>query len=179
MLLQDKSVSFFRRACQRHLGRIDDFEIERAMRRTIEDSGKTMDPAALDRAVRAVDGFPFMMQLVGYRAWEEGRSAEHLGIAEVERGIQSARHDMRARVLSATLDELSDGDVRFIAAMVDDDGESRVADIAQRLGVSGNYAAQYRRRLIEHGVIGARGRGKVDFELPGMREYVRDQLVDL
>lgn len=178
-LLQDKSVSFFRRASQRHLGRIDDFEIERALRRTIEDSGQTIEQSALEYAVRAVDGFPFMMQLVGYRAWEEARSRPRIGMAEVEKGVQAARHDMRVRVLSATLDELSDGDVRFIAAMVDDNGDSRLTDIAERMGVSGNYAAQYRKRLIEQGVIGSRGRGKVAFELPGMKEYVREQLVEL
>ncbi|MEG1493517.1 MAG: ATP-binding protein [Gordonibacter sp.] len=177
-LLQDKSVSFFRRACQRHLGRIDDFEIERALRRTVEDSGKEIESIALKRAVDAIGGFPFMMQLVGYRSWEEGALRKSIGVAEVEYGIQAAQHDMRARVLNATLDELSDGDVRFIAAMVEDEGASRLADIAQRMGVSGNYAAQYRRRLIENGVIGPRGRGKIDFELPGMRNYVREQLVD-
>ena len=46
------------------------------------------------------------------------------------------------------------------------------------MGVSGNYAAQYRRRLIERGVIGPRGRGKVAFELPGMRDFLSDQVVD-
>lgn len=177
-LLQDKSVSFFRRACQHRLGRIEDYEVARALRRTVEDSGKLVDALALDIAVRAIDGFPFMMQLVGYRAWNEAGSKNKIGIAEIEDGIQMAWHDMRARVLNATLDELSDGDVRFLAAMLNDEGPSRVADIAQRMGATGNYAAQYRRRLIERGVIGTRGRGKVAFELPGMRDYLEEQIVD-
>jgi hypothetical protein len=32
--------------------------------------------------------------------------------------------------------------------------------------------AQYRRRLIEAGVIGARGRGVVGFDLPFFRDYL-------
>lgn len=177
-LLQDRSVSFFRRACQHHLGRIDDYEVARAMRRTIEDSGKSIDAPALDNAVVAVGGFPFMMQLVGYRAWQEAGSKDVIGEADVERGVRAAWHDMRARVLDATLNELSDGDVRFLAAMLDDDDVSRLADVAQRMGVSGNYAAQYRKRLIERGVIGSRGRGRIAFELPGLKDYLKEQLVD-
>lgn len=177
-LLQDRSVSFFRRACQHHLGRIEDYEIALAMKRTIEDSGKRIEERALDQAVRTIGGFPFMMQLVGYRSWQEAGLKDVVGNEEVEHGVQAAWHDMRTRVLDATFNELSDGDVRFLAAMLDDDGSSRLSDIAERMGVSGNYAAQYRRRLIERGVIGPRGRGKVAFELPGMRDFLSDQVVD-
>ena len=178
LLLQDKSVSFFRRACQRHLGRVGDSDVALALRRTIEDSEKMIDSDALDLAVRSIDGFPFMMQLVGYRAWEEARSREVIGTREVENGVLAAQGDMRTRILDATLDELSDGDLRFLAAMIDDEGSSRLANIAQRMGVSGNYAAQYRRRLIERGVIGSRGRGKVAFELPGLKDYLKEHIVE-
>ena len=148
------------------------------MKRTIEDSGKRIEERALDQAVRTIGGFPFMMQLVGYRSWREAGLKDVVGNEEVEHGVQAAWHDMRTRVLDATFNELSDGDVRFLAAMLDDDGSSRLSDIAERMGVSGNYAAQYRRRLIERGVIGPRGRGKVAFELPGMRDFLSDQVVD-
>ena len=49
-LLQDRSVSFFRRACQHHLGRIEDYEIALAMKRTIEDSGKRIEERARHEA---------------------------------------------------------------------------------------------------------------------------------
>lgn len=56
--------------------------------------------------------------------------------------------------------------------MLPDKGISHVADIAQRMGVSSNYASQYRSRLIDQGIIGERGRGKVAFDMPFFREYV-------
>lgn len=77
-----------------------------------------------------------------------------------------------ARVLDATYRELSEGDLRFLTAMLEDEGASRVSDIAHRLGVSSGYAAQYKRRLLEQGVIGERGRGIVDFDIPFFREYL-------
>lgn len=37
-----------------------------------------------------------------------------VGNEEVEHGVQAAWHDMRTRVLDATFNELSDGDVAFL-----------------------------------------------------------------
>ena len=41
--------------------------------------------------------------------------------------------------------------------MLPDSGPSRVTEIAKRMGVASNYASQYKRRLLEDGVIGERG----------------------
>ena len=38
-----------------------------------------------------------------------------------------------------------------------------------RLEASSGYAAQYKRRLLEQGIIGERGRGIVDFDIPFFR----------
>lgn len=43
------------------------------------------------------------------------------------------------------------------------------------MGVASNYASQYKRRLLESGVIGERGRGVVGFDIPGFREYLKSQ----
>jgi hypothetical protein len=40
------------------------------------------------------------------------------------------------------------------------------------MNVSPKYAGEYRRRLIEQGIIGEAGRGKVAFEIPMIREYL-------
>ena len=49
------------------------------MKRTIEDSGKRIEERALDQAVRTIGGFPFMMQLVGYRSWQEAGLKDVVG----------------------------------------------------------------------------------------------------
>ncbi|MFR7669486.1 MAG: hypothetical protein ACLU0O_00640 [Collinsella sp.] len=65
-LLTGKSTSFLRRAAQHSLGSISPTEVK-AFRLTIEDGGKTISDEAIDLAAKAIDGFPFMFQLVGYR----------------------------------------------------------------------------------------------------------------
>ncbi|QOY60872.1 hypothetical protein [Thermophilibacter immobilis] len=71
-LLKDKSVSFLRRAQTIALGRIADFEIEKALKDTFAHSSRSISEKTITEAVEVIDGFPFMMQLVGFRVWEEG-----------------------------------------------------------------------------------------------------------
>ena len=90
-LLSDKSVSFLRRATQYDLTQIEDYEIEDAFLYTITDSGKTIDKSALKRAVEAIEGFPYMMQLIGYRAWQDSGSSSHIMLSNIENGIDKAK----------------------------------------------------------------------------------------
>ena len=69
------------------------------------------------------------------------------------------------------LADLSPVDRRFLAAMAEDDGPSRPHDIAVRMGVDDNYVGQYRLRLIAE-VIRTAGYGRIEFELPYLREYL-------
>ena len=45
----------------------------------------------------------------------------------------------------------------------------------KRMGVASNYASQYKRRLLEDGVIGERGRGLVGFDIPAFREFLNEK----
>lgn len=175
-LLRDDSVSFLRRSQQHQLGRIPDFEIADALVMTIEDAGKAIEDKALEKAVRSIDGFPFMMQLVGYRIWNAAGDADIISEANVDAGSKLARLEMRDRILETTYRELSEGDLRFLVAMLEDPSESRVSEIAKRMGVSSSYASQYKRRLLDQGVIGERGRGVVAFDIPAFREFLREKL---
>ena len=76
---------------------------------------------------------------------------------QVQRGVVLAQGDLGQRVLEPTFYELSDGDLAFLRAMLEDQDVSLVADIAQRMGVASNYASQYRARPVEQGIIGTRG----------------------
>jgi hypothetical protein len=171
-LLNNKSVSFLRRAQLWTLGRIDDYEVEAALFATIREAGRTVAAADVRRAAEAIGGFPYLMQLVGYRAWDVDPMSEELSTSDIDAGIDLGRREMNARVLRSTLLDLSAGDRDFLCAMLQDEGDSLTGDIEKRLGWSSAQVAQYRRRLIEAGVIGARGRGVVGFDLPFFRDYL-------
>lgn len=175
-LLAEDDISFLRRARKHTLGRISDNEIRDAMYMTIQDGGRTISAEALDYAVHATDGFPYMMQLVGYRMWAENPASEEITQSDVEHGVKLAQDEMVDGILEYTYRDLSKGDRRFLEAMLEDDAVSSISDIASRMGVKSNYASQYKRRLLAQGVIGEPQKGYVRFELPMIREYLEARL---
>lgn len=176
-LLSDKSVSFLRRAAQHQLGRIPDHDVRDGLRATIEDGGKHIEDSALDRLVDSVDGFAYMMQLAGFRTWSVARDAAEIDEGHVERGVALANGDFINGVVKKTCQELSDGDIAFLEAMLDDGGRpSAMKDIAERMGKTVNYARVYRTRLLEQGVISAPERGYVCFDMPMLYEYLEGSL---
>lgn len=174
-LLNDKTASFLRRANYEHLGRIPDFEVRRALQKTIEQGGRSVDEEGIAQAVSAVDGFAFLLQLVGYYAWDASPDNALVSTGDFEQGIALARDALEGRVLEATYRELSTGDILFLEAMLQDEGDSNISDIAARLGKSPSLTGQHRARLAAAGVIGQRRRGVVGFDLPFFREYLESR----
>ena len=173
-LMTNKTVSFIRRASLFDLRQIDDFYIEEALRKTIRENGRSADDAGIEAAVSAIAGFPFLLQLVGYRAWNVNPATEKISCNDFEEGIHIAQREMKARILDATYLELSDSDKLFLSAMLQDEKDSKTADLVKRLQWSDSQVAQYRRRLITAGIIGSRGRGAVGFDMPFFREFLED-----
>lgn len=177
-LLNNKTVSFLRRSNRKALGRIPDAEVSAALVRTAQAGRRKVDAGALTAATEAIGGFPFMLQLVGYYAWDENPEVDVLDSEDFARGAAIAQQEMTYRILDATFAELSPGDLRFATAMLEDEGDSRIADLVERLGRSSSLVAQYRKRLIDAGIIGKRARGVVGFDLPYFRTYLQAKLDD-
>lgn len=174
LLLLDKSVSFLRRAQLFKLERIPDFEIRKALESTFAQSERSVSDTALDRVVEAIEGFPFMMQLVGFRVWEEGTEPGLITDAQVQEGIRHAQEEMKSRVLLSSYQELSGMDRRFLHAVAQAPGPCSVPEIAKRLGKTNSYATQYKNRLLEQGLIEVSLDGKVRFSLPMLREFLEE-----
>ena len=170
-LLSGKSTSFLRRAARHDLGSIPPYEVKEAFRLTVEDGGKTVEDAALDVAARAIDGFPFMFQLVGYRAWNASRQSAVITAEHVRQGAAVAQEELEARVFDATYAELSEGDKAFLAAM-NAGGITLRADVTERLGKGSSYVSTYKKRLLEAGVIEEPETGIFKFALPGFGDFL-------
>lgn len=175
-ITEDRVVSFLRRAKTYRLGRIADADIEDALVKTVKLGGRDIDTASLGVAVEAINGFPFMLQLVGFEAWEAQPSNHMITADDIACGVRLGREEMEARVFEPTLRELSNGDRAFLSAMLLDEGDTRTSDLVERLGRSSSQVAQYRRRLIDAGIIGERQRGVVGFDLPFFRDYLCERL---
>lgn len=117
---------------------------------------------------------------IGYRIWDESPDAPSVSLRDVQAGSAVARREMCGRILESTYQELSDGDLAFLAAMLPDEDVGPLKDIAGRLclGKSGAYVSTYRRHLLRQGAIGDRGRGEVGFDLPTFKDFLAEKRAD-
>lgn len=166
-------VTFLRRANRIDLGMIGDDEVRKALAEPVIGTDVTWDNEALDEAVASCGGYPFMIQLIGQQCFKR-RENGVITVKAVNEGMSVAKRKLGQLVHEPALADLSEVDRTFLVAMAVDDGPSAMSDIAQRLEVNSQYAGTYRRRLIDAEMIGSAGYGLVDFELPYMREYLRE-----
>lgn len=173
-LLTDDVSTFLRRADRRHLRTVGRDDVALALQVPIRTAGRNITDPALEVAVNGTAGYPFMIQLVGLHAWRAARKSEVIGLEHTVRGVEQARRKVGQLVHASALADLSDVDRSFLAVMAVDDEPSRMGDVARRLGVDPSYAGQYRMRLLAAEVIESTGYGRVDFTLPGLRDYLRE-----
>lgn len=174
-LLNAPGATFLRRAERCHLGPMGIDEVSTAIEEPVHMAGKTITPQALQQASQSTQGYPFMVQLVGYQTWRAGRGSAELSTEHVTQGIDIAGRRVGQLVHEPALAPLSAVDRGFLAAMAIDDGPSKIGDIAKRMGVNHGYVSQYRARLIDAELIYSPARGSVDFATPYLREHIREQ----
>jgi hypothetical protein len=172
-LLNEDVSTFLRRADRIDLQDVPISDVRDALARTFAETGVGITDIQLDTAAAATDGYPFLIQLVGYHVW---RRAVDGAVSDeaLAAGIDAARQRLGATVLQAALADLSQVDRAFLLKMAEDEGASRLADIADRLGENTKYAGVYRRRLLDAGVVVEAGRGLLDFAVPHLRQYLRE-----
>lgn len=175
-LLNGEVMTFMRRAQRSHMGSVDPTDVADALREPIERNGKTINPDALDHATNATGGYPYLIQSVGYETWRAARHDETITLEHAEAGTDRARRKIGSMVHEPELRTLSDGDKSYLSAMALDNGPSRTGEVAERLGVSAQHAGVYRARLIDADVITPTTRGRVDFTLPYLRDYLREHV---
>lgn len=177
MLSDGSHMTFLRRADRRHLGAVNSDDVRDALQVPVINAGRTISADALDIAGEGTQGYPFMIQLVGLEMWRTAGNGAHIELEHAQRAVAKARRRIGQLVHEPSLSDLSPIDRSFLVAMAQDpSGPSRMADIAQRLGVDANYASQYRIRLIAAEIIAQAGYGTVDFTIPYLREYLRQHV---
>lgn len=171
--LNDRVLTFLNRASKLSLDPLDPAEIDAFFMKAFDQLGLRITPDFRRRAVRATFGSPYLLQLIGHNivlyAAEDGTLEE----AALESALANASASFENDVCGTTLAALSDKDVCFLSAMAEDAKESRIADVAERMGVTYDYAQKYRKRLIDGGIIEPARRGSVRFAVPYLADHLR------
>lgn len=137
--------------------------------------GVNIDAEHLQMIAETTDGYPLLIQMVGYYVWSHvNREGRVVNTQELESGIQKARRRMGAAVLQSAYSVLSTVEQSYLLAMAADDGTSGTARSAKPRGVNTVYNDQDRLTLLAAGVRGAAGRSYVDFAVPIFREFQQE-----
>jgi len=134
------------------------------------------DASMIDVAAQSTDGYPYLLQLVGYNILKLLEDEKELTKTIVDLAIANSKRALHDDVFLPCLKPLSAEDKRFLAAMAKDKEESRIIDIGNRLQAEKSHVQTYRRRLIESGLIHAPSRGMVAFSIPYLGQYLRGEI---
>ncbi|PJM78433.1 ATP-binding protein [Bifidobacterium scaligerum] len=178
-VINDNVLTFLRRAERKHLGDVSLTEVKQAFATTIERNNKTASDDVLDMLAQATNGYPFMIQLVGYWTWRASETSDTSNVSEITaeaaaRGIAQAKIKLGDMVHGPAVDKLSAMSRDYLLAMAQDDGPSSTNEIAKRLERDAIYANVYRTQLIKEDIIYQSAYGYVDFKLPYLRDYLRE-----
>lgn len=111
---------------------------------------------------------------MGYYLWRQGEGDAPISLQDVRAALPLAKRELENAVIVPTLRDLTPREEQYLRAMAPDQGPSATSDVARRMGISMTNASNVRRRLIGHRVIWEVRMGQVDFEMPMLRDYLRD-----
>ncbi|MDR1790643.1 MAG: ATP-binding protein [Propionibacteriaceae bacterium] len=174
-LLNENVLTYLRRAERFVLGDVSDTLVRAAIQEPIVDGGRSISAAALDLAVATVEGYPFLIQVVGFELWQVDPSAPLIDLKAAKTAAARARYTAFRLVHEPAMKDLSDADRRFLQAMAVDEGPASISDIMNRLGATRDHVNKYRSRLIAAQMIEPVGRGLVEFSLPLTRAYLQSE----
>jgi hypothetical protein len=148
-------------------------EVEAGLRETAAIAGKTWADTALQTATMACAGYPYMLQLVVYHAFEQS-TTDQISEINVQAGLTDALQQLSDSILAGLRRPLSPVEQRFLYAMaMDQPGQqTRIADVAP-MNEAAPYVSVYRDRLIKAGLIVPTQRGWITFAIPGHQLQLR------
>lgn len=176
--LNDHVLTFLNRAYKMQLEPLAFEEVDAFYKRAFDSLGIAVDSETRRRAARATQGSPYLLQLIGHNMVCYACNGA-VDDAVLDDAVANAREEFKNDVCRTTLAALSQRDGDFLRAMARDEGPSKMADVASRMGVTPDYAQKYRKRLIDAGVVAPANRGFVSFAVPHLADYLRDELAAL
>ncbi len=171
--LNDKVLTFLNRATKVELPPLSFDEVDAFFRKSFDALDIDVSDDLRREASHAVEGSPYMLQLVGHNLVIYASDDGKLDASAVKSALRTSREEFGNDVCGTALAALSDKDVAFLRAMVEAGVPARISDVASGMGETQDYAQKYRRRLIDSGIINSPERGKVAFAVPHLEEYLK------
>lgn len=173
--LNDKVLTFLNRAQKITLEPLSVTAVDAYFEQAFKQLGLNVSSDIRRKAAQATQGSPYFLQLIGHSIFQFCGMKKTVSEEDLANALYAAQSDFENDVCKTTLAALSDRDIDFLRAMAQDEGPSKMQEIAQRMGATPDYAQKYRKRLIDAGVIEVPVRGKVTFAVPHLADFLRSE----
>lgn len=170
--LNDKVLTFLNRANKVALDPLPDTDIDAFLKKSFESLQLVLPEEFRKNAVEQIHGSPYMLQLLGHALvlYSDGKS--EISRSDFDAAVASAKNDFVNDICETSLAALSEKDKEFLIAMAAFPESAQTRELAEKMGVTSDYAQKYRRRLLDAGIIKEAGFGRVDFAVPYLREWL-------
>ncbi|SDL79506.1 AAA ATPase domain-containing protein [Corynebacterium mycetoides] len=177
-LLDLPGATFLRRARHYELGPLTLDDATTTLTQTAHDAGREFVLTAAQAASRVSQGYPYLVQLIGYLAWEAADGPIDLDAVEAVRDEAVAR--LGTQVHQPSLRDVPPRQREYLDAMAHIEyqtGSSRISskDLGVALDRASTSMSDTRAKLIERDLIVPAGWGEVSFAQPYLGEYLRNQ----
>ena len=175
-LLHERVLTFLRRSVQHDLGLVAYPDVRSAYIEVVREGGLAIDFEVAELAAEASDGYPYMIQLVGYYMWRaaEVRGSKEIEEADVIQGKKDALVLFDDAVCAPLFDGLTAAQKLFVKAVAKEVPQpAKVSEIASRAHRSASWVSKYRASLIKERVVESAGYGLVWLSAPHLAEYVQ------
>lgn len=175
-LLHERVLTFLRRSVQHDLGLVAYPDVRSAYIEVVREGGLAIDSEVAELAAEASDGYPYMIQLVGYYMWRaaEVRGSKEIEEADVIQGKIDALVLFDDAVCAPLFDGLTAAQKLFVKAVAKEAPQpAKVSEIANRAHRSASWVSKYRASLIKERVVESAGYGLVRLSASHLAEYVQ------
>lgn len=175
-LLHERALTFLRRSVQHDLGLVAYPDVRSAYIEVVREGGLAIDSEVAELAAEASDGYPYMIQLVGYYMWRaaEVRGSKEIEEADVIQGKKDALVLFDDAVCAPLFDGLTAAQKLFVKAVAKEAPQpAKVSEIANRAHRSASWVSKYRASLIKERVVESAGYGLVRLSASHLAEYVQ------
>ncbi len=133
------------------------------------------DNDAIEFVLDESRGYPYFLQQFGKTVWDAAAGPDHITLADATFGIAEGQQQLDVGFYASRWERATKAEREFLRAMAADDGEqSKIGDIADRLGKTSSKAlGPARANLINKGIIYAPEHGLIAYTVPGMADFVR------
>lgn len=176
-----KLATYFERATWLELSRLDSQATRAALAEPAKLAGRVFDPDALELVVEASGGYPYAIQVYGDQAWRASHDQATINLAAAQQALVNGRIRLEQGLYAQRWQQASGREREYLYAVAREQAESGTAigaSVAKRLGQTSRGVAVYRARLLGKGTLQADGT-RLDFTVPGMREYVLERGLQL